>query len=166
MVRFVRRLIPLLLLLNWLCAGGFALLLLVSLVEPMMAAHIARRFGPDLLSLVLWSMRAILLLGIVVACVAHVIFRRLAAIVATVAAGDPFVAANARRLRHIAWALLAIQFLDLVYGLIVVPLSAATHEYFGWNFSLTGWLAVLLLFVLSHVFAQGAAMRDDLQGTV
>ena len=35
-----------------------------------------------------------------------------------------------------------------------------------WNFSLTRWLAVLLLFVLSRVFEQGARMRDDLEGTV
>jgi hypothetical protein len=147
--------------------GGLRAHRLASIVaEPALSAHIVRRFGGGQLGLVLCSMRAVLLLGIVVACAAHVIFRRLAAIVATVAAGDPFVAANARRLRDIAWALLAIQFLDLIYGLVVVPLSAATHEYFGWNFSLTGWLAVLLLFILSHVFAQGAAMRDDLQGTV
>ena len=28
------------------------------------------------------------------------------------------------------------------------------------------WLAVLLTFVLARVFAEGARMRDDLQGTV
>jgi hypothetical protein len=34
------------------------------------------------------------------------------------------------------------------------------------GFSIDGWLAVLLTFVLSRVFAQGALMRDDLEGTV
>ena len=34
------------------------------------------------------------------------------------------------------------------------------------GFSFAPWLAVLLLFVLSGVFAQGARMRADLEGTV
>jgi hypothetical protein len=34
------------------------------------------------------------------------------------------------------------------------------------GFSLTGWLTVLLLFVLARVFEQGARMREDLEGTV
>jgi len=36
----------------------------------------------------------------------------------------------------------------------------------GDGFSFTPWLAVLLLFVLAGVFAQGARMRTDLEGTV
>ena len=31
-----------------------------------------------------------------------------------------------------------------------------------WDFSLNGWLAVLLAFVLAKVFEHGARMRDDL----
>ena len=34
------------------------------------------------------------------------------------------------------------------------------------GFSINGWLAVLLTFVLARVFAEGALMRDDLQETV
>jgi hypothetical protein len=34
------------------------------------------------------------------------------------------------------------------------------------GFSIASWFAVLLLFVLSGVFAQGARMRADLEGTV
>jgi hypothetical protein len=34
------------------------------------------------------------------------------------------------------------------------------------GFSITGWLAVLLTFVLARVFAEGARMRDELEGTV
>jgi hypothetical protein len=36
----------------------------------------------------------------------------------------------------------------------------------GWSFSVTRWLAVLLLFVLARVFEQGSRMREDLAGTV
>ena len=31
---------------------------------------------------------------------------------------------------------------------------------------MTGWLAVLLLFVLARVFNHGTRIRDDLEGTV
>jgi len=34
------------------------------------------------------------------------------------------------------------------------------------GFSINGWLAVLLTFVLARVFAEGALMREDLEGTV
>jgi hypothetical protein len=34
------------------------------------------------------------------------------------------------------------------------------------GFSINGWLAVLLTFLLARVFAQGTRMRDDLEGTV
>ena len=34
------------------------------------------------------------------------------------------------------------------------------------NFSVAPWLAVLLLFVLARVFAEGTRMRSDLDGTV
>lgn len=80
--------------------------------------------------------------------------------------GDPFIAANARRLRVIGWALLAMQFLDFALGRAAVPLEmdslAAGHN----GSSLGGWMAVLLVFVLAQVFAQGSTMRDDLEGTV
>jgi len=34
------------------------------------------------------------------------------------------------------------------------------------GFSINGWVAVLLTFVLARVFAVGAHMREDLEGTV
>jgi hypothetical protein len=34
------------------------------------------------------------------------------------------------------------------------------------GFSINGWLAVLLTFLLARVFAEGTLMRDDLEGTV
>jgi hypothetical protein len=42
---------------------------------------------------------------------------------------------------------------------------AGTNE-FEWSFGLTGWIAVLMLFVLARVFHQGARMREELEGTV
>ena len=34
------------------------------------------------------------------------------------------------------------------------------------GFSINGWLAVLLTFLLARVFAEGTLMREDLKGTV
>ena len=44
--------------------------------------------------------------------------------------------------------------------------TAAAPLNISWGFSLTRWLAVLMLFVLARVFEQGARMREDLEGTV
>jgi hypothetical protein len=34
------------------------------------------------------------------------------------------------------------------------------------GFSINGWLAVLLTFLLARVFAEGTHLREDLEGTV
>ena len=93
--------------------------------------------------------------------------KRLLAIVETVRAGDPFVAANAYRLQTIAWALLVLQLLGLVIGAITKSVSTPEHPVdIGAGFSINGRLAVLLTFLLARVFAEGTRMRADLEGTV
>src|SRR5918995_184658 len=90
-----------------------------------------------------------------------------AAIVETVRAGDPFVAANAYRLQAIAWVLLALQLLSIVIGAIGKAVSTPAHPlHLDAGFSVNGWLAVLLTFVLARVLAKGTRMREDLEGTV
>ena len=75
--------------------------------------------------------------------------------------------ANADRLRAIAWALLVAQLLSLGSGAIAEALSTAARPiHVDAGFSISGWLAVLLTFVLARVFAEGALMRQDLEGTV
>lgn len=109
------------------------------------------------------GLRAIVVLGIIGAVIVHAILRRLLAIVDTVRGGDPFIADNARRLQAIAWSVLAIE----VLRMMVMAIAAAVWEpgRLG-GFTFAPWLAVLLLFVLSGVFAHGARMRADLEGTV
>jgi hypothetical protein len=80
--------------------------------------------------------------------ITHIVLTRLLAIVETVRLGDPFVAENAGRLQTIGVSTMAH------------PLDI------DWNFSLTRWLAVLLVFVLARVFEHGTRMRDELEGTV
>src|SRR4029434_9147992 len=97
----------------------------------------------------------------------YVVLKRLLAIVETVREGDPFVAANASRLQAIAWLLLVLQLLSLVIGAIGKAISTPAHPvHLDAGFSINGWLAVLLTFVLARVFAEGAGMRDDLEGTI
>lgn len=96
----------------------------------------------------------------------HLILTRLSALVLDAAKGAAFTETNAKRLQVIGWALLAINIADLGFGWLAVHASAATGEYFGWSLSLTGWIAVPMLFVLARVFREGAAMREDLEGTV
>ena len=83
------------------------------------------------------------------------------------AAGDPFVAGNARRLQAIAWWVLAGEVLRLAIGATAWAASSPAQGLdLDTGFSLAPWLAVLLLFVLARVFAEGTRLRDDLEGTV
>lgn len=113
------------------------------------------------------GMRAIAVLGLAAIPLHDAVLRRLRAIVETVRGGDPFVAANASRLHAMAWVLLALQVLSLVIGGIGAAVSTPTHPlHLDAGFSPSGWLAVLLTFVLARVFAEGTLMREDLEGTV
>jgi len=97
----------------------------------------------------------------------HAVLARLKAIVDTVQVGDAFVAANARRLRDIAWVLLGLQLLGLAIGAVGEAVSSPAHPlHLDAGISVSGWLAVVLSFVLARVFAEGTAMRQDLEGTV
>ena len=113
------------------------------------------------------GMRAIAVLGLVAIPLNHAVLRWLMAIVETVREGDPFLATNAWRLNAIAWVLLALQLLSLVIGGIGKAISTPAHPlHLDAGLSPSGWLAVILTFVLARVFAHGTLMREDLQGTV
>ena len=151
---------------NWL--GGAAIFALVFLVphEQWIMSAFKLSPSPEAERLVM-GLRAIAVLGLAVVPLNYVVLRRLLAIVETVRAGDPFVAANASRLQAIAWTLLALQLLSLVNGAIARAVSTPAHPVrIGAGFSINGWLAVLFAFLLARVFAEGTRMREDLDGTV
>ena len=109
------------------------------------------------------GLRMIVVIGVAGAAIVHTVLRRLLAIVDTVRIGDPFILENAQRLNAIAWSVAALEGLRL----IVAAIAAAVWEVGKIEaFSFAPWLAVLLLFVLAGVFASGARMRADLEGTV
>ena len=114
----------------------------------------------------LTGLRLLMLVGLAMAVATEIVLRALSQIIASTGAGDPFIAANARRLRTIGWALLGLQLLAIPCALLDKFCPALGSAAPGATFSPGGWLAVLMVFVLSRVFAAGSAMRDDLEGTV
>ena len=113
------------------------------------------------------GMQLVAFIGILAVPLLHVILKRLLTIVDTVRAGDPFIVDNAFRLRIIAQTLFGIQILHLLIGFVISRTKSQVQQLdLDWSFSLTPWIAVLLLFVLARVFEQGARMRADLEGTV
>lgn len=156
-----------LIVLNWL--GGAAILALLT------ATIVAEQWtftalGIDMTSGIpasIMGLRAIAALGLVGVPLNDAILRRLVAIVLTVRRGDPFIAANADRIRIIGWALLGLQLVSIVVGAIGEAVSTpANPVHLDAGFSTSGWLAVILTFVLAHIFAEGTMMRQDLEGTV
>ena len=112
------------------------------------------------------GLRLLMLVGIVMAVATDRLLSALAQVVASAGVGDPFVAANARRLRTIGWSLLLLQLLDFPCALLAKAFPSLGSAAPEGNISVGGWVAVLMVFVLSRVFAAGSAMRDELEATV
>ena len=151
---------------NWLGGAAILALLVATPNEQWIMSAFKLSPSPDAERLVM-GLRAIAVLGLVSIPINYIGLKRLLAMVETVRAGDPFVAANAARLQAIAWALVALQVLSLVIGAIAKSVSTPAHPLdIDAGFSINGWLAVLLTFLLARVFAAGTLMREDLEGTV
>ena len=148
--------------------GGAAILALLVVLpnEQWIMTSFKLSPSPEAERLVM-GLRAIAVLGLVATPLNHVILKRLVAIVGTVRRGDPFVAVNASRVQAIAWVLLALNLISIVIGAIAKAVSSPAHPLdLDAGFSINGWLLVLLTFVLARVFAEGALMRKDVEGTV
>ena len=110
---------------------------------------------------------AIFALGIMILGLIWAIMRKLLAIIASVEDGNPFVLANAIRLKAIGWLMVAVQLI----GIPLAVVASETADLFGdnnvdFNFSLNGILSILLVFILAGIFEHGAQMREELEGTV
>jgi len=151
-----------LIILNWIYGAAILALIIFSFTAASWLIP-ALKVTPPMMQ----GMRVVALLGLVCIPLYYVILRRLLDIVDSVRAGDPFAGQNASRLELIAGALAGLQILSLIIGGIAKLVSTANHPFHvDAGFSTSGWLSVLLLFVLARVFAQGARMRDELEGTV
>jgi hypothetical protein len=158
--------VRILIVVNWLFGAAILALLVVMPNEQWIMSAFELSPSPEAERLVM-GLRAIAVVGLGAITLNHSVLKRLLAIVETVRAGDPFVAANASRLQAIAWTLLALQLLSLVIAAIAKLVSTPAHPVdLDAGFSINGWLAVLLTFLLARVFAEGTLMREDLEGTV
>lgn len=162
----VQTVLRILIIINW---ASVALLIALLFIIPnrdwiMRALELAPSLHADR---VVWGLRGVAALALVSVPINYLFLKRLLEIVQTVRDGDPFVAANALRLRSIAWALVALQLLGMLITMVGKSLSTPDHPVdLHSGFTVNGLLAVLLTFVLAHVFAEGARMRADLEGTV
>ena len=151
---------------NWLFGAAILTLLIAMPTQKWIMSALGVPPGPEADRLIV-GFYAMAVVGLAGIPLHYAVLKRLLAIVETVRAGDPFVAANAHRLQAIAWVLLALQLLSLVVGGIAKIMSTPARPIdVDAGFSINGWLAVLLTFLLARVFAVGTLMRDDLEGTV
>ncbi|HKP75217.1 MAG TPA: DUF2975 domain-containing protein [Longimicrobiaceae bacterium] len=162
-----RRVLQVLIVLNILSGILILVILLASLGAELITMNaLGARSAPGNAARIM-GMRLIMAIGLASVPLIHAVLTRLRAMVDTVRAGDPFVAENAARLAWIAWAVLGLELLSLAVGGVAAAASSPTAPLdVGGGFSLTPWVAVLLLFVLARVFEHGTRMREELEGTV
>ena len=120
-----RRVLRVLTKLNLLMGGLILALLIASLIaESWVMRALGARPVPGN-SMLFVGMRLIMVIGICSVPITHLVLTRLLAIVETVKVGNPFVMANAVRLKTIAWAILGLEMLHLTVGAIVEGVSTA-----------------------------------------
>lgn len=91
----------------------------------------------------------------------------LSRIIKSVGEGSPFVMDNVRRLTGMAWCAIGFQTIAVVVTLVDGPLNRMMgRDELPTDVDIAGFVLALTLFVLARVFERGAAMQDDLEGTV
>ena len=106
---------------------------------------------------------AIVALTVVAFALLYDFAAQLARIIATVRHGDPFTLANAARLSRMAWLAMSVFGINIVQTLMSMYLPSNGMDT---HLSFTGLAVGLVHFILARVFRHGAAMREDLEGTV
>lgn len=167
-LRLARTILRVMMIVNLVATAGFVIATPVSfLLGDTLAAHLVAKYGATLdVARALLALRLLMAMTVPCGIAIHIVFRNLLRMVDTVRDGDPFTAVNATRLRAIGWALLAIQLCDLLLGAFTAWFAVLHVQFSTWSPSFGGWIAVLMAFILAHVFRRGAAMRDDLAMTV
>jgi len=127
--------------------------------------------GPEVVGL----LAGILLLGVIMMLLTLFALNRLRKIVDSVGEGNPFTRINGTRLRGMGIAVLAIQIVTFIGGLLTTGLMTMLgevkpdHDFqmtIDGSISLSGILLALLLIILARVFDRGAEMQEELEGTV
>lgn len=166
--------------LTLLMQGGFALaglgitiaIPVVIFFQDRINAKIVAERGPEITAFPAWQIAGLLLLLLGLIAIGFVFFGKLRAIINSVGDGDPFAPENADRLTVMAWLSLGTYAVMGVAAAVVYSMAGWLNQIdeFEWSseggFDLDGILMVVILFILARVFRHGAAMREDLEGTV
>ncbi|MEO1044117.1 MAG: DUF2975 domain-containing protein [Pseudomonadota bacterium] len=154
-----------------LAIGFVALIISIPVIYYFQAdlAETLRESAQDKLPMVLATITGLMLWGMALFAAGYVFLMLLRRIIDTVGNGDPFIPENASRLTMMGWITLLTQLAILPVKKLIEYL--ATHFppdslELEVDFSLTGILLALVLFILARVFRHGSDMRDDLEGTV
>jgi hypothetical protein len=95
-----------------------------------------------------------------------VVLNRLRRVFETLIVGDPFRAQNVARLRVVGFALIGLEMLGYIVHRVTDMLFPGRTPGFSLSVNLTGWFAILVVFVLAEVFREGARLRQDADLTI
>ncbi|MDX1704684.1 MAG: DUF2975 domain-containing protein, partial [Altererythrobacter ishigakiensis] len=141
---------------------GFAALLVATPTVIFSQSHIADELAATAtanVGAIAISIACVLVLGAAMVSVAYYFLRLLKQMINSVGDGDPFIAENADRLTRMGWLAVSIEGLKIPIGAIMIFITTQLKEEFtiDADFSFTGLLIALVLFILARVFRQGAA---------
>ncbi|MGB7409015.1 MAG: DUF2975 domain-containing protein [Pontixanthobacter sp.] len=156
--------------------GCFAAAVVIPFARDSITSELREEFDSASLVFPASQVTGLMILAVVVLILTFVFFKRLRAVIDTVGLGDPFQHENARRLTDMAWLMLAAQIMSAIAAFVGVrvilwlaqyddELPASVAEEIDWV-DFGSVVLVIVLFILARVFRHGAAMRDDLEGTV
>ena len=144
----------------------------VALYHAEIIAAFAREVNDPAVSLPLGALIGIMMIGLAVVILLFFFFDRLRRIIATVGEGDPFQPENAGRLSQMGWIMLAVQVASIPAVALIMAIARQLEQVETVHFATGGkvdfglLLLTIVLFILARVFRHGAAMREDLEGTV
>ncbi len=95
-----------------------------------------------------------------------VVLNRLRRVFETLIVGDPFRPQNVARLRVVGFALIGLELLGYVVHRVTDMFFPGRSQGFSLSVNLTGWFAILVVFVLAEVFREGARLRQDADLTI
>ena len=131
-------------------------------------AQLAEADAPNL---AYWALVGVLLALMGVTWLGYRFFMSLWDVIRSVDEGDPFRPANAELLARMGWISVGAQITLLIITLPATWLVSIGEKlgediHFSLDVGMGGSLLTLILFILARVFKHGAAMREDLEGTV
>lgn len=95
-----------------------------------------------------------------------VIINRLRRVFETLTQGDPFRPENVGRLHVVGLGLIALEVVGYFAFMAAMWLAPEWRDDLHLSINLSGWFAILAVFVLAEVFREGARLRSDAELTI